>query len=64
VFSVLTDNGRMLKGKQMKFLLVDLYTGNSEIVSGQYVADLTEGLEAVEGDRLVWRSEEYIVIRL
>ena len=48
----------------MKFLLVDLYTGNSEIVSEQYVADLTEGLEAVEGDRLVWRSEEYIVIRM
>lgn len=48
----------------MKFLLVDLYTGNSEIVSEQYAEDLTEGLEAVEGDRLVWRSEEYIVVQM
>lgn len=48
----------------MKHLMIDLYTGRSELVAGEYLEELVADCELVEGDRKVWRCEEYMVVEI
>ena len=48
----------------MKYIVIDLYTGVSEMIEDEYAQDMIDGCELVEGDRKVYRCEEYIVVCL
>ena len=47
-----------------KYILIDLYTGKSELIPSDEVKVATKGLKKVKGDVNVWQGEEYMVVEV
>lgn len=48
----------------MKYLYVDLYTGETSVVLKEDYEDAISGLEMVDGELTSWKGEEYMVIEV
>lgn len=47
-----------------KYILIDLYTGKSELIPADEVKEATYGLKKKKGATNVWKGEEYIVVEV
>lgn len=47
-----------------KYILIDLYTGKSELIPSDEVKEATYGLKKKKGVLNVWKGEEYIVVEV
>ena len=45
-----------------KYILIDLYTGKSELIPSDEVKEATYGLKKKKGVLNVWKGEEYMVV--
>jgi hypothetical protein len=50
--------------KTMKYLMIDLYTGESELIARFQKDDMIGECELVEGDHKVWKCEEYMIVEM
>lgn len=46
------------------YLLIDLYTHNSKLITAAEQQELCEGVKPKKGDKLVWDLEEQLVVQL
>lgn len=46
------------------YLLIDLYTHKSRVITEAEQQEWCEGVEPTKGDKLVWDFEEYLVVQL
>ena len=47
-----------------KYILIDLYTGKSELIPSDEVKEATYGLKKKKGVLNVWKGEEYMVVEV
>lgn len=47
-----------------KYILIDLYTGKSELIPSDEVKVATYGLKKKKGVLNVWKGEEYMVVEV
>ena len=67
ILESLYDNVRTTeatKTKPSNYILINLYTMESEFLPAEEVEEATMDLKLVKGAKKVWSGEEYIVIEL